>query len=296
MSNIRFLFLAVFSTVLCRAVAADSENQVAQAGFVFRDCANCPEMVVVPAGTFLMGSSAEETARDLEAAASYNKPVAVRPYLAFEHPQHAVNLDRPFALGKNLVTKGEYAAFVRETGYSTAGGCTLWSHHEYLKQSEAGWQNPGFAQADLDPVVCVSWQDAKAYLAWLNSKLTDGAAAKDGPYRLPSEAEWEYAARGGTRTARWWGDSIGSGNANCGDCGSLWDERRTSPVGSFRANAFGLSDVMGNAWEWTEDCWHTSYAGALDDSNAWTDGNCESRVIRGGSWTNDPWVLRCGTC
>jgi formylglycine-generating enzyme required for sulfatase activity len=285
--------IAVLSIPLGGAAAAGPEQQPAATGQAFRDCSDCPEMVMIPAGSFLMGWSDDETARDLEAAAPYDKPTSVRPYLAFEHPQHSVSISRSFLLGRYLVTRGEFAAFVRETGYSTDGGCTLWSNHKYLSQPEAGWQDPGFVQTDRDPVVCVSWQDARAYIAWLNGKLHGRTSADGaGPYRLPSEAEWEYGARAGTRTARWWGDAIGSGNADCDRCGSRWDKRQPAPVGSFQANAFGLSDVLGSAWEWTDDCWNETHAGAPKDGSARATGMCELRVMRGGSWTNYPWVLR----
>ena len=245
-----------------------------------------------------MGSSAADTARDLEAIepyddAQHSEARFAESYLAFERPQHQVSIGRSFALGKYRVTRGEFAAFVRETGYTAVVGCTLWINHRYPVHPNAGWQNPGYTQTDLDPVVCVSWYDAKAYIAWLNGKLHDRLPADgDGPYRLPSEAEWEYAARAGTRTARWWGDAIGSSNADCDGCGSRWDKKQTAPAGSFQTNPFGLSDVLGNASEWTEDCWNETYSGAPQDGSAWTTGMCELRVRRGGDWANLPWLLR----
>jgi formylglycine-generating enzyme required for sulfatase activity len=251
-------------------------------------------MVVVPAGSFLMGSSAEETKRDLNFVVPRGEGDIAQEFVAREQPQHLVEIVRPFALGRYPVTRGEFAAFVRETGYSSGGGCTLFANHKYEERAEAGWQNPGFGQTDRDPVVCVSWQDAKAYVAWVNGKLRGAAPIEGGgPYRLPSEAEWEYAARAGTRTARWWGDSGGRNNANCDGCGSRWDRQSTAPVGSFRLNPFGLSDMLGNAWQWTEDCWNESYVGAPGDSGtAWKAGMCDSHVLRGGSWTNLAWLLR----
>jgi formylglycine-generating enzyme required for sulfatase activity len=277
--------------VTCGAAAAHTE--VAQAGQTFRDCAECPEMVVVPKGAFLMGSSAAKTARDLEFVVPDSERAYVRSYVAAEHPQHSVSIDRPFALGIHHVTRSEFAAFVRETGYLISGPCTLWADHRYVERQDAGWRNPGIPQTDLDPVVCVSWQDAKAYIAWLNDKVHDGVPKMgDGPYRLPSEAEWEYAARANTQTARWWGDSIGLNNANCDGCGSRWDKRQTAPVGSFPPNPFGLYDMLGDSWELIEDCWNATYIGAPSNGGAWTSGNCDQRVMRGGSWTNPPWILR----
>ena len=130
--------------------------------------------------------------------------------------------------------------------------------------------------------------DAQAYVKWL-SRITGK------PYRLLSEAEYEYAARAGTQTTYPWGDEIklnGQAMANCNGCGSQWDSKQTAPVGSFPANAFGLYDMVGNVWEWTEDCWNTTTGGAPADGSPWTSGDCGLRVVRGGSWYNDPGDLR----
>jgi formylglycine-generating enzyme required for sulfatase activity len=131
----------------------------------------------------------------------------------------------------------------------------------------------------------VSWDDAKAYVAWLSRKT--GKA-----YRLPSEAEWEYAARGGTRTRFWWGDDVGRNNANCESCGSRWDKERAAPVGSFAPSAFGLHDMHGNVEEWVEDCWNDDHRGAPTDGAARTGGDCWKRVLRGGSYYDPPGELR----
>jgi formylglycine-generating enzyme required for sulfatase activity len=286
------ILTALLSIAIAEMAAAGPE-QAMQAGQTFRDCSDCPEMVAIPAGSFLMGSSTAESARDLEAVVPNREVSFAEKSITFELPQHPVSINRSFALGRYRVTRGEFAAFVRETGYSIDGGCTLWIDHTYPVRPDAGWQNPGFAQTDRDPVVCVSWQDTKAYVAWVNGKLHGRTpAGGDGPYRLPSEAEWEYAARAGTRTARWWGDSIGAGNADCDGCGSGWDKKQPAPAGSFPANAFGLSDVLGSVWELNEDCWNETYLGAPNDGSAWTTGKCERRVMRGGAWANHPWVLR----
>ena len=141
------------------------------------------------------------------------------------------------------------------------------------------------------PAVCLSWRDADAYIAWLNTKVRKERPALtpgNGPYRLPSEAEWEYAARAGTTTARWWGEAIGSDHANCNGCGSPWDDRLLATVDSFAPNPFGLYGMLGNAWQWTADCWHPNYLHAPDDGGAWTEKNCTKHVIRGGSWNNLP--------
>jgi formylglycine-generating enzyme required for sulfatase activity len=285
--------VAALSVVLGGAAIAGPEQQTAQAGQTFRDCSDCPEMVVIPAGSFLMGSSAEEAARDLEYVVPKGEIKGAQWYMTSENPQHEVSFSRAFALGKYPVTQAEFATFVHETGYSAENGCTVWIDHTYPVRPDAGWENPGFSQTDRDPVVCVNRQDIKAYLAWLNGKLRGGVPSEgDGPYRLPSEAEWEYAARAGTRTARWWGGPVGSGNANCDGCGSHWDKQQTAPAGSFRANPFGLADMLGNAWESTEDCWNEKYVGAPEDGRAWTTGMCDSRVMRGGAWMSHPWILR----
>jgi len=155
--------------------------------------------------------------------------------------------------------RSEYAKFAKDSGRSTATNC------------------PSFAQTDRDPVVCVSWDDAKAYAAWLTKTTRH-------QYRLLTEAEWEYAARAGTTTARYWGHAIGKDNANCYGGGSRWDNGNTSPAGSFAPNPFGLYDMLGNAWQWVEDCWHDNYVGALGDAATWISGACTRRMVRDGSW------------
>jgi len=199
------LAASLLSAWIFTVTAAHADEQqakdvtAAKPGTVFRDCPDCPEMVVVPAGSFNMGSPESEKVWATKHGAS---PESVSD----EAPQHRVRL-RSFAIGKYDVTRGEYAAFVRKTGYPAGDGCFESSMPKANKRPDARWQNPGFNQTDRDPVVCISWPDARAYVAWLNNKiggqvLTSG----DGPYRLPSEAEWEYAARGGTTTPFWWGN------------------------------------------------------------------------------------------
>jgi formylglycine-generating enzyme required for sulfatase activity len=258
-------------------------------GQSFRDCPTCPEMVVVPAGSFRMGSPEGEAGRDSN-----------------EGPVRTVRIGAPFAVGRTHVTRGEFAAFVRETGHRMDGGCHTWTGKWELK-SEASWQSPGFAQGDDHPVVCVNWVDAQAYVRWLGSRTGKG-------YRLLSEAEAEYAARGITRAnvkhpRFWWGDGEKEqcGHANGADAtaksdvpgASGWSTAAcrdghayTSPVGSFRANGFGLHDAAGNVWTWTEDCWIDHYRDAPTDGSARTTGDCNLRVVRGGSWSVDPQFLR----
>jgi formylglycine-generating enzyme required for sulfatase activity len=251
-------------------------------------------MVVIPPGSFLMGSSLEEAARDVEAA-PLEDVSSVRKVILKEQPQHEVSIKLPFALAKFPVTKNEFTAFVEETGYSPVPGCILAAEH-YRTSLQVDWRRIGFVQTEQDPAVCVNWKDAEAYIEWLNKNSTNSTnSANGGSYRLPSEAEWEYAARAGTRTARWWGDSIGRNNAVCARCGSKWDQERTAPVGSFHSNPFGLYDLLGNVSQWTEDCWNENYLGAPVDGRSWITGNCEQRVGRGGNWINFPWVLRSAT-
>jgi len=251
-------------------------------GSAFRDCADCPEMVVIPAGQFTMGSSAPEKAW---AASHGSTPGSV----ADEAPQHPVSL-RSFALGRTDVTRAGYAAFVRETGHPLGDGCGR-DGFKWDKQPDLNWQKPGFSQTDRDPVVCVSWQDAQAYVSWLNRK--SGPRSGEGPYRLPTEAEWEYAARAGSTTMFWWGDDDGAADSHA------WykanSDGHTQPVGSKPANAFGLYDIVGNVWQWTQDCYAETYANAPSDGNAaQTKGNC-LRVDRGGSWLFPAWLLRSAT-
>jgi formylglycine-generating enzyme required for sulfatase activity len=215
----------------------------------FRECAkDCPEMVVVPAGAFMMGSPATEPDR--------------APH---EGPQRSVTIARPFAVSKFAVTFADWDACV------SVGGCP--------RVSDSGFPR------GTTPVVNLSWDEAQQYAAWL-SRMTGR------PYRLLTEAEWEYAARAGSTTAYFWGDQIGAGNANCSGCGSQWDGKQPAPVGSFKPNAFGLHDMAGNAWSWVQDCYNHNYDGAPTDGSAWITGDCKSRVVRGASWGNVPPYLR----
>ena len=257
---------------------------------VFRDCPDCPEMVVIPAGEFQMGSDRNDDWGQ-----------------GSERPRHRVSVGR-FALGRYEVTRAEYAAFVSATGHPDGSRC--WTddgrgNWEWRWRNGASWRDPRFPQGDDHPVVCVSWEDAQSYVRWLSRKTGER-------YRLPSEAEWEYAARAGTETRWYWGDSPSGqcGRANGADAFLRRKYRRvegldfdhavscddgmahTAPAGSYDANAFGLFDVLGNVWEWTEDCWNENYARAPDDGSAWTRGDCGRRVLRGGSWGNAPRNLR----
>ncbi|MGV7213073.1 formylglycine-generating enzyme family protein [Bradyrhizobium sp. UFLA05-112] len=221
--------------------SASSDTRVAQQsanpepGELFRDCDNCPELVIVPPGEFVMGSN--DT-----------------PY---EKPEHSISIRKPFAIGRREVTFAEWDQC------ADTGACRV-------RPEDHGW-----GRGDR-PVINVSWEDAKLFVAWLSQRTGQ-------KYRLPSEAEWEYAARAGTKTPFWWGRDIGAGHAQCEGCGSPI-KQQVVPAGSFRPNGFGLYDTSGNAAEWVEDCWNDSYRNAPKDASAWTSGDCRLRVLRGGNF------------
>jgi formylglycine-generating enzyme required for sulfatase activity len=252
---------------------------------MFRECADCPDMVVVPAGSFTMGSPANEKNRD-----------------NFEGPQHVVSIGRQFAVGGFHVTRDQFAVFVNETGYAASRTCYKWPS----LTSDGSWRDPGFVQEGSHPVVCVRWDEANAYANWLAKKTGK-------PYRLLSEAEWEYAARGRTSPgaySRFW---FGTGEKDLCRYGNGLDEKArdsiaaakgtgapcndgyayTSPAGYYAPNDFGLYDMAGNAWQWTADCYHENYNSAPPDGSAWTAKTCSGgRIVRGGAWNSDPWYLR----
>jgi formylglycine-generating enzyme required for sulfatase activity len=222
---------------------SDARRTGTKPGDVFRDCTDCPEVVVVPAGDFSMGSN------DFDV----------------EKPEHRVTIAKPFAIGRREVSFDEWDQCV------AAGGC---KHRPDDRGQGRGAR----------PVTDVSWIDAKAYVTWLAQKTGQ-------KYRLPSEAEWEYAARGGTKTSYWWGKDLGSRSANCRDCGGN-PGTQTVASGTFAANPFGLFDTAGNAAEWVEDCWNDSYRGAPNNGTAWITGQCRQRVLRGGSFDSQARYVR----
>ena len=215
-----------------------------------------PAMVVLPTGRFRMG--------DLDGSGSSN-----------ERPVHTVTISRRIAMGQYPVTFEDYDRYAENCGFLKA---------LFGNKPESPYDN-GWGRGRR-PVIDVNWHDARAYAAWLSEQTGKR-------YRLPSESEWEYAARAGTETAYSWGNEIGVNRANCDGSGSKWSGEQTSPVGSFAPNGFGLYDMHGNVWEWVEDCYHESYEGAPTDGRAWTTG-CEPAraVVRGGSWGNGPRGLR----
>ena len=245
-----------------------------------RDCADCPELILLPAGRFEMGS---ETLSLLTGVPEN------------QAPRRDVDV-AAFAIGRFEVTRGQYAAFVRETAYAPVPGCQAHAPdandpNRFLTDPSRTWADPGFAQGDDHPVTCVNRADALAYLDWLGKKTGQR-------YRLPSEAEWEYAARAGTDIARPWGvdrsrscefanlrgsrSRQASGSAAEADCDDV--HMFTAPVGRFQANAWGLHDVLGNVMELVEDCWFSSHAGAPPDARARLRDGCLTQAARGGSW------------
>jgi formylglycine-generating enzyme required for sulfatase activity len=285
---VRILGFMLFTSCLVQASAvAGDENLPYKPGRIFRDCPECPEMVVVPPGKFLMGLSDEEADRDRKQQSLLFRILLGRK--SEVQPQHSVDISYTFAISKFLTTRADFEIFVNETGFVSKDPCVIRVGSRYIASDTADWRQPGFDQSSRDPVICVSWSDANAYIAWLNKKSQ--SAGKEGQtalYRLPTEAEWEYAARAGTTTTRYWGNAIGKDLAVCAHCGSPWDNQQPAPVGLYGHNQFGLYDMLGNVWEWTEDCWNSNYAGAPTDGSAWLEGNCSQRVMRGGSWLSDP--------
>ncbi len=275
---------AAFIALLALSACGTASTTAPGPGQAFQDCATCPEMVRVAAGTFRMGADHVEAMQFGE--------------MRTEGPVRTVTIRKPFAAGKFEVTNAEFGAFIAATGYAPSARCQVWSDNKYF--DTLNWRNPDYGRAPQprEPVVCVTWHDAKAYVAWL-------AKTTGQPYRLLSEAEWEFAARGGANTKWPWGeDSLAiCGYANILDVTGMKEPRNVgsrgasdtdtcedriklvSPVGSFKPNAYGLYDMIGNVWEWTEDCSVLPYPpGPLDGTAVAVQGPCEKRSIRGGSW------------
>jgi formylglycine-generating enzyme required for sulfatase activity len=253
-----------------------------KAGKTFHDCPGCPEMVVLYSGRLDMGSPKSEKGRADD-----------------EGPVHSVNISA-FAMGKTEISRGQFAEFVKKSRYNTGDKCWTLDNGKY-EERKGNWREPGYPQDDKQPAVCINWNDALAYAKWLSHKTGK-------KYRLPTEAEWEYAARGNTKTARYWGDNPDEACAYANGAdktaqaqikgATSWSIHKctdgfvyTAPVGRFKPNSFGLYDMLGNVWEWTEDNYHDSYQGAPLDGSAWQ-GNGAKRVLRGGSWNNSPSNLR----
>ncbi len=277
------------------ASPALAQSAKSKPGTKFKDCRDCPEMVVVPAGSFTMGSTdAETTPEGMDAEARKR-----------EQPTHKVTISKPFAIGRFEVTRQQYAAFVKETKQPGSKVCTTWNQEKnaWLDVEGATWDKTNFPQTNKDPVACVSLDDATAYAAWLSEKTKK-------KYRVPSEAEWEYAARGGTATSRYWGNDASTvctyGNISDAAAAEPHPDLKkdptrlmacrdgyvyTAPVGKFKPNGYGLYDVIGNVWEWTADCYTPQYEGAPTDGSAWKK-DCERHVVKGGGWYARNWFNR----
>ncbi|UAK25357.1 formylglycine-generating enzyme family protein [Sphingomonas nostoxanthinifaciens] len=238
---------------------------------MFHDCPDCPEMVVIPAGHVAMGSPPDEPG---------HKPD--------EEPQTNVAV-RSIAVGRFAVTRAQWRVFVEASSHPDGLGC---AYSGLANGAEASWRKLGFAQTDHDPVVCISWAEAQDYVRWLSARTGR-------PYRLLTEAEWEYAARAGTTTAFPWGAAASHDFANYGadECCTPATAGRdrwlnTAPVGSFPPNGFGLSDMIGNVWQWVQDCYVDTLAGRPVDAAAVDAPDCRFRVARGGTWGDPPALIR----
>jgi formylglycine-generating enzyme len=289
-----FITALIFATIGIGSSAAQSSTEAARTlGQPFSDCEGCPEVVPVPAGTFVMGVKPDEEIRLGMPQAQAGKG----------SPLTTITFARGFAMGRDPVTVAQFRMFVDETGYQTANSCFTQTfndgHFIYEETRGYSWRAPGFPQADNHPVVCVSAEDAEAYAAWLSKKTGHR-------YAVPNEAQYEYALRAGTATHYFWGENDRSPRAceysnqpdldqaealkapagpeyrfQCRD-GHAW----TSPIGTYKPNAWGLRDMQGNIWHWTSDCWNETLAGIPTDGSTRTAGDCDARSSRGGSYGN----------
>ena len=282
------------STASAQAASAPPGTPVVPS---FQDCSDCPEMVSIPPGSFDMGSTVEERTRE----------GVIPKFFDREGPVHRVTIPRAFAMARTEVTRGLYARFVRETDRpDPPRGCAPFdpATDTWPERLPYSWRNPKFEQTDDHPAACLSYTDARDFAAWL-------AKTTGKPYRLASEAEWEYAARAGTTTARYWGDAAGplctlANTISAGTVARLgnpksWQDQLvcsssrsyTQPVGSYPPNPFGLYDMIGNVYEYIADCWHKDYVGAPTDGSAWMDaGGCAEHMLRGGAYYSTTWLAR----
>ena len=291
----RTMFSLIVAAIVFSTSAAAPAKSKPKA---IKDCADCPELVRVPAGRFMMGiTSAAQIAQGLPAhQAGTSEPV------------HEVTFAKPFLMGKYPVTVGQFRKFVDATGYQLSDSCysqhVVDGHMIYESAKGFSWRGPSYPQDDRHPVVCVNWEDATAYAAWLSKKTGHS-------YSLPNDAQYEYAARGGTTTLFFWGDKrdataclysnqpdFAQSRAMGADAPAGPNYRfqcddgfaYTSPVGSYRPNPFGLYDMQGNIWEYTADCWNPNYQGAPTDGSTWMTGDCDAHATRGGSYGNSVWT------
>jgi formylglycine-generating enzyme len=279
--------LLLLVTSVCVAPVGIAAAVVTRApGTTFQDCAHCPQMRVVPGGRFTV-------TRKLAMDGQDGFPPSLRP----PQPPRDATIAKAFAISVFDITREEYARFVRDSGWSDAKGCYLWIHDHWAEDLTKNWRDPGFEQTARDPVVCVSALDGQAFVGWLNALVRKSApltaSPADGPYRLPTWEEEEYAAGGGAHSTYYWGDSPDRNQANYGgdDCfpcrpysagGDKW--LYTSPVGSFPPNPFGLYDMAGNVWQWTDYC--------VPDDPPY--GPCLWGTVHGGSWLDGPNFLKTG--
>jgi formylglycine-generating enzyme len=284
-----------FLITLAIASAAAGAAAAQKPGEIFRDCPECPEVVVIPPGTFERGSPEDERVRDATPKAFADREIL----------RAKVTIPRAFAMSRHEITRGEFARFAAATKRPDPPSCGVFDRATdgWGQQPGYSWRRPGFAQTDQHPAICMNWEDARDYAAWL-------AKSTGKPYRLASEAEWEYAARAGTTTARYWGDAFepGCALANTMTAQTVqelgnpksWQNKVvctaqrsfTVPVGSFPANPFGLHDMIGNAFEWVQDCYWPTYEGAPTDGSARERPNCDLRIPRGGAFHSSPWLAR----
>ena len=278
---IKFLVLVLFF-VIALGNKPDTQEEIK----TFADCEECPEMVVIPSGSVYIGSYKEEIGRKKG-----------------ERDRVKATIEKPFAMAKNEVTLAQYRTFMEATKYKSHQafykgeplvGCNYFDGKSYGYVAEHNWKNPGYPQRDTDPVVCVSWTDADAYAQWLSKKTGR-------TYRVPSAVEFEYASRAGSSAPWYWGTNPEEAceYANIGDTAfaDKFPTRASFPctdgyvfttrVGRFKPNKFGLYDMVGNAWEWTSDCFQNDLTNAPIDGSAWMDNEhnaCDARTPKGGSW------------
>jgi sulfatase modifying factor 1 len=275
--------LVVLAVVLSNHIPALARHAPYWGPKAFTDCSDlCPEMVVLPRGRFRMGSAAIGGAD--------------------QTPAVEVRIEYELAVSRYDITRAQYAHFVAATGRTRSGGCATFNLRGLVEEGNGSWDDPGFPQTPRDPVVCVNWADATAYAAWLSQKT--GKA-----YRLPSDAEWEYAARGGAKGRTYWpSGSLPCAYLNAADSDYArvfkWDEEvdrncrdayvYTSPVGVFPANGFGLYDMLGDVVQWAADCADPPPQKMPIDGSAWTTRDCSARNVRGSAWNENPLTANLG--
>ena len=282
----------LLAAVIHIASLATTQAATAAGPAIFRDCPSCPEMVVIPAGEFLMGTPAK---------------IQVPTEVPAELDPLTVRINKPFALGRFELTRAEFAEFAAATHFNPSDPhCRTWVEAlQAFRDLPLRWDQANIpaTPSGRHPASCIDWHDAQAYVRWLSQQTGQR-------YRLPSEAEWEYAARAGTATLRHWGNAAAKGcrYANAHDRSTqaryplAWtliacDDgfADVAPVGSLLPNKFGLYDMLGNVWEWTEDCASLSYFGRPPDARAWVwEGGCKRRIQRGGGWITGPERTRSG--